>query len=62
METFHGYIILLKHNLKIYYIIVVIVMYKHNVSYVWSFETNTVESIISFYFYVGSWIKLETMY
>lgn len=37
-------------------------MYKHNVSYVWSFETNTVESIISFYFYVGSWIKLETMY
>lgn len=40
----------------------VVVMYKHNVGRVWSFKTNTVESIISFYFYVGSWIKLEMMY
>lgn len=37
-------------------------MCKHSVDHVWSLETNTVESIISFYFCVGSWIKLETMY
>lgn len=53
METFYHYIIFPKKNSK--YITVVATVYAHSVDHIQSLETNSVQSVISFYFYVGSW-------